>query len=429
MSSIKAICPHLMPLLALCAVLTVGILPPPVQAADDCVSTDCHPTMGTGTWVHGPVGAGACSVCHVAVAGTDHRFEFAAAKEELCLACHEDSREVMLQENIHTPVAEGNCTGCHDPHQSPYRFALRAEASELCFQCHSREEFQGKMTHAPVASGDCTVCHDPHASPHVSQLLEAPEDLCFSCHEEKEADVQKRHVHEPVARGCTNCHQPHASEANNLLAEDSPGLCFTCHPDQAKSTAVDHPHAPVTNGSCQQCHDSHASDFPRLFPTDPANLCFSCHTELGEYIADQQYKHGPVQDGDCSACHDPHGSDHFRSLHKDFPESFYVEYAEENYDLCFECHNRQFAQDEKTRTLTGFRDGDRNLHHLHVNKVLKGRSCKACHQVHASSQGMHIRLSVPYGSINWELPIKFTKTPDGGSCQVGCHSPKGYTRK
>ena len=104
-------------------------------------------------------------------------------------------------------------------------------------------------------------------------------------------------------------------------------------------------------------------------------------------------------------------------------------YQEENYSLCFECHNSQFARNQETLTLTDFRDGSQNLHFLHVNKDIKGRTCKACHQVHASDQEKHIRRSVPYGSIDWDLPITFTKSEDGGTCQVGCHSPKGYSRK
>ena len=125
----------------------------------------------------------------------------------------------------------------------------------------------------------------------------------------------------------------------------------------------------------------------------------------------------------------PHGSEYPLILKAYFPEEFYKSYATENYALCFECHNKNFALDKNTTNLTSFRDGDRNLHYLHVNKDVKGRSCKACHQVHASSQEKHIRTSVPFGKIKWELPIKFTKFEDGGKCVVGCHAPKEYHRK
>lgn len=104
-------------------------------------------------------------------------------------------------------------------------------------------------------------------------------------------------------------------------------------------------------------------------------------------------------------------------------------YAQENYASCFDCHNSEIAVDELTSTLTDFRDDQQNLHFLHVNKEIKGRTCRACHQVHASTQRKHVRTSVPFGKINWELPIEFTKTESGGTCVVGCHAPKEYKRK
>jgi hypothetical protein len=66
------------------------------------------------------------------------------------------------------------------------------------------------------------------------------------------------------------------------------------------------------------------------------------------------------------------------------------------------------------------------MHFLHVNKE-KGRSCKACHEVHAGNQDKHVRKEVPFGG-SWKLPVNFTKTPNGGSCVVGCHKPKAYDR-
>jgi predicted CXXCH cytochrome family protein len=165
-----------------------------------------------------------------------------------------------------------------------------------------------------------------------------------------------------------------------------------------------------------------------MFKVAPDELCFTCHTELANYVSSQTHKHGPVKQGDCNACHNPHGSMNHRILRKDFPKEFYTPYAEEKYAMCFECHNSQIAKEAETKTLTDFRDGSRNLHYVHVNKDVKGRSCRACHQVHASSQEKHIRTSVPFGTIDWELPINYEKKNDGGSCQVGCHAQKEYKR-
>jgi hypothetical protein len=55
-----------------------------------------------------------------------------------------------------------------------------------------------------------------------------------------------------------------------------------------------------------------------------------------------------------------------------------------------------------------------------------GRSCRACHEVHASQQDHHIRDSVPYGSKGWMLKVNFVKSPTGGSCSRTCHATKTY---
>jgi predicted CXXCH cytochrome family protein len=399
------------------------------QGEAGCVTAKCHADIGSKAWVHGPVGAGICTICHSPADGKDHEFTLAAEKEELCFNCHEEKRDMMLEEHQHTPVAEGNCIGCHDPHQADYRFQLKGGASELCFQCHDQDHFNDNFVHGPVTAGDCNACHNPHASANPKQLIAPPEELCFNCHQEKRGIMDMRHVHAPVAEKCTNCHNAHAGAAEYLLAEDPPDLCFSCHPDISENVLASTPHPPAAEGECLTCHEVHGSEYPKLFTLDPTELCFSCHDEMEEYVLAQEFRHGPVKQGDCNACHNPHGSENHRILRKNFPEAFYTPYAEENYALCFDCHNRQIALDEKTTSLTDFRDNDRNLHYLHVNKQDKGRSCRACHQVHASSQEKHVRLSVPFGKINWELPVKFTKSSDGGSCVVGCHAPKEYSRE
>jgi hypothetical protein len=82
--------------------------------------------------------------------------------------------------------------------------------------------------------------------------------------------------------------------------------------------------------------------------------------------------------------------------------------------------------DKRTTSLTNFRNGDRNLHFLHVNRE-KGRTCLACHEVHAGSQERKIRVSTPFGE--WKIPIKFSMTSTGGTCAASCHVEKKYDRK
>jgi predicted CXXCH cytochrome family protein len=77
--------------------------------------------------------------------------------------------------------------------------------------------------------------------------------------------------------------------------------------------------------------------------------------------------------------------------------------------------------------VTRFRDGESNLHYVHVNQE-KGRTCRACHEVHASKRPFHVRESVPFGSKGWLLEINFEALPDGGRCAPGCHEAKSYAR-
>jgi predicted CXXCH cytochrome family protein len=149
---------------------------------------------------------------------------------------------------------------------------------------------------------------------------------------------------------------------------------------------------------------------------------------IGEVLAASKFKHGPIREGDCLPCHNAHATVNYRLLKEVFPEEFYKGFDVKNYTLCFTCHQKTLVLDEKTTTLTGFRDGNVNLHFVHVNKEIKGRTCRACHEIHASNLPKHIRRSVPFGSGGWLLPINFEKSENGGTCSPGCHKTLGYDR-
>jgi hypothetical protein len=106
---------------------------------------------------------------------------------------------------------------------------------------------------------------------------------------------------------------------------------------------------------------------------------------------------------------------------------FYSPFSTDKYALCFSCHPESLVLTERTSELTDFRNGDLNLHYVHVNKERQGRTCRACHATHASDLPKHIRESVPYGV--WNLPIRYEKTETGGGCRPGCHQPFTYDRK
>ncbi len=407
----------------------------PAKAAS-CVTASCHASMGKDKFVHGPVAVNDCLVCH---RETDkHKFLPIKDVGALCYNCHDP---VNTKKAVHKPVKDGNCTLCHSPHQAPNKFMLRGAGVELCFTCHSRKLVAGKFLHGPVAVGDCTACHSVHQSDFPRLLSAEMGDVCYSCHADKKEDFgKKKVVHKPVKESCMGCHTVHSSDyAPQLKNDGGSALCFDCHKEMKESVAkrkVPHKALGLQKG-CLECHNAHATNFPRLLGDEPMNACFKCHDKtygsgkkavanIKQIVEEGKIKHGPIQDKDCSSCHDTHGSDYFRILRSDFPPLFYAPFKEENYGLCFTCHQKTLVQDSKTTTLTGFRNGDRNLHFVHVNKADKGRTCRACHEAHANNNPGHVRDAVPFGG--WKIPINFKKFPDGGTCLPGCHAEYPYNR-
>ena len=408
-----------------------------MTAGQSCSTADCHPSMGKGKFVHGPVATGDCSFCHKQDNKERHQFQAIEDVEALCYECHEklDSGSV-----VHQPVADGNCTGCHDPHQSDNQFQLKGAGAGLCYECHDKTIGSSSFVHTPVAEEGCSVCHAPHSADAPNMLMAEGNDVCYSCHSDKQEEfADKEYIHGPVEDGCVTCHNVHGSDFEySLPGESTQGVCFTCHTDKKQEIAgVTVKHGGLeTQQGCMACHNPHVSIFPHQLDLAPMDLCLSCHDkeyphEDGNSVADMKTllanndrHHGPIADKDCSGCHNTHGSKNFRILRGYFPQKFYASYNPDNFELCFMCHNDTLVKDAKTTTLTNFRNGDQNLHFVHVNKTPKGRTCRACHDAHATTNAKHIRDSGPFGA--YKLPIGFTKTKNGGGCLPGCHQEFKY---
>jgi predicted CXXCH cytochrome family protein len=404
-----------------------------MKRSSTCMTGDCHQKMGKAEFVHGPAASGTCVACHNPH-GSKNEFHRSRTGAEECYVCHENKRDDFAKSVLHSPLEKGNCVGCHDPHQSDTKFQLKAASvSDLCFNCHDANLKQKTFLHGPVAAGGCVVCHDPHASEEPRLLVQEEKVLCFMCHEESKKRFELKFTHKPVTESCITCHHPHGSEDPMLLVEKETELCLTCHeklhPDVAEMIrTAEVPHPPVAEGKCVSCHTPHSTNFDKQLKAPLKAICYDCHSEVGEEVKAAKYSHGPVESNDCYACHATHGSKNPKILKEYFPDEFYTPYATEKYAICFDCHNEKIALDKVTTTLTNFRNGNLNLHFLHVNKDPKGRSCKACHEVHAGNQAKHIRAEVPFGSM-WSYPVEYTQLETGGKCVVGCHKPKQYDRE
>ena len=133
-----------------------------------------------------------------------------------CAGCHASATTVEGRQAT-VPVLQS--TG----DASPAKLSL--PVPELCYQCHDDMTAEAlaaarKTVHSPVEDGDCTACHEPHRSRFLSLLKRSDpvETLCFECHDA--GDVLGTDAHrklEPERRTCTECHDPHAAAKESLL--------------------------------------------------------------------------------------------------------------------------------------------------------------------------------------------------------------------
>jgi predicted CXXCH cytochrome family protein len=362
---------------------------------------------------HDPLQGKECSDCHRRVAPSN--VNCLLAKEDLCKFCHQ-------------VPAEGGIT------------RLLEAPEPLCFSCHKKDQFKGSFVHGPFAAGACITCHDPHGGSVPGMLRLSGQQLCLECHKDMSRRLTNaKFRHKAAATECTGCHSPHMSDQRAMLTSPFPGLCGKCHEktirDQQMAAVK---HSPFTEErACMNCHDPHIAQESNLLLADGLDICLKCHdkpvkTEKQEFadmkklLAANPFPHGPIQNRDCSACHNPHSSPYFRLLTNQYSQGFYAPFFISNYDLCFRCHDAALATEEHTASATEFRDGDRNLHFVHVNKASHGRTCRSCHEDHAGTNSKLIAATVPFGT--WKLPVKFENTKNGGSCVPGCHAGEKYDR-
>ena len=399
-----------------------------VRTFGACVSQECHAELdpSESPSLHKPVLNNECDECHTG----DYPNKYGLADDQgiNCLKCHKQiEREVQSSKFVHGPAKSGDCIACHDAHGSGRKFLLNESYSSLCSSCHKMKRlYSGASIHKPVKDGNCGLCHDVHASNYKSRLTDIGANLCLACHDDMVSGMSEEFVHEPLIKsGCTDCHDPHSGKDSLRLKAEPDKLCFSCH--EGKRNEIDQytkKHKPANEGQCIECHSPHFSRNKYLLKDKIDNLCFKCHKDK-ELWKKRRFQHGPVVQGNCSACHNPHGSDNAFVLRLSFPHKFYTKYEKGKYDLCFNCHKEAMVTEEKSNTVTDFRNGDINLHNLHVNRE-KGRTCRACHNIHASNQFDHLREGFMFGSVN--IPIYYFKTATGGTCVPGCHSERKYDR-
>lgn len=259
---------------------------------------------------------------------------------------------------------------------------------------------------------------------------------CTECHTDL---VGNEVMHYPAEDACDNCHESTGNEHPGdslgfVLMDLIPTLCFYCHEEGIET---EHPHMPVSQGSCLDCHDAHGSSYPMILKSDEKELCLSCHDKsyksdssetknIGRLLKGKMIPHSAIEGGGCMVCHKSHGTDYQSLLVDAYPVEEYIPVSVEAFGLCFLCHDIDLLEAEETEWGTNFRNGNNNLHQVHINGS-KGRNCRLCHNLHGSEHKFLLEEQVSFG--NWEMKMNFVAEPQGGSCLPGCHSKLSYSRQ
>jgi len=408
----------------------------PMTETKSCTENGCHAETAQYPVLHGPLNAGGCAGCHSYSNVPKHTFRMTRSGNDLCLFCH----QIESGTHSHKPLDEEGCLECHNPHGGETQTHLQAKTTRaLCEQCHEGV-VKGRLEHEPISTGGCLACHAAHRSDYQKLLRQKPTTVCLDCHVVF-ADRMKQSsvVHEPIDKGCLECHNAHASNEPRLLKSTFRELCFSCHEDiQLEVETARTPHGALDEiGECANCHDPHAARRAYLLRNTARTLCLECHNrelqtpsgkipDMTPRLSKEDRLHGPITINDCAECHQIHGGERPLLLVKEFPPSFYTPFEEDSYELCFSCHDPSLALVASTTQLTGFRDGDRNLHFVHVNQEKKGRTCRACHEIHSGGSEKLISESVYFG--DWKKFAEYSGTATGGSCSPACHESYSYDR-
>lgn len=92
---------------------------------------------------------------------------------ELCSGCHDTKSPLRAASRglwVHGPVSAGYCVVCHAPHAGPEPYLLLKKADDLCVECHAAGLITNQAVHKD--KHECTACHNPHLGKD-SRLLKA----------------------------------------------------------------------------------------------------------------------------------------------------------------------------------------------------------------------------------------------------------------
>jgi len=176
----------------------------------------------------------------------------------LCYDCHDSLVPTSLDGWVHGPVAAGECLLCHEPHKTNNPHLLKRPIPQLCAGCHKEMAVEESALDRPERGHlQCNGCHEGHVGS-ADHLKAGVPELCYECHESLDPIALEGYVHGPVAMGaCLYCHEPHETKEEHRLREPIPELCYGCHGKADINSVRDH--REESYFECNNCHEGHTS--------------------------------------------------------------------------------------------------------------------------------------------------------------------------
>jgi predicted CXXCH cytochrome family protein len=287
-----------------------------------------------------------CTHCHLVVPGQSEvvrKRVFRKDISELCLECHEDSREnqinhrtgikpsMKVPDDLHLgPDGALTCITCHQPHLAnedrrtggrTYFLRRSLLKRELCLACHYEEKFaEPTTTFTIIAPVDNAIVKNLP----VPFIAVASDDLAT----EASLFVNGSPLRLPVEHRTVSTLLTLQEGMNSLKLEAKRGKTATMTLLYSPTLPEDityklyYSHGILKKSDCRLCHPDGK---PGAISVPDQVLCGKCHEGKNRL----RFLHGPVAAGSCTVCHDPHGQTN---------RYFLVNQGEK---LCLTCHTEK----------------------------------------------------------------------------------------
>lgn len=192
-----------------------------------------------------------CLICHELNSEKIKQAHFSADLAMVnCFGCHythASDKKGLFKESVHEPFVSGMCDTCHNINTEG-KIEVDGQPKKICLVCHST--MVGKddiVRHSGYEMLSCVDCHNPHTSSQKWLLKKSVSDICFDCHGKEEAakhpydvapsqkinldKIDKMWLTYSRQISCVSCHNPHVAKIPFLLREpvEDGTLCYICH--------------------------------------------------------------------------------------------------------------------------------------------------------------------------------------------------------